>query len=585
MNGEPDTRPQFDVFLSHSSVDKPWVIKLKDDLLSYGVSVWLDRDEIRPGDLFGKALEQALNNSRAVVLIVSPEAITSGWVEEEYYRALALAKTRPTPVHIIPLILREAELPGFLQSRNWVDFRDETTYAQSLWRLVWGITGEKPAQVLDLSAPDVLVKSWPTPAPTGPRATSAEKQALTEDDLPFNLEEIPRAESFVGRTEKLDGYRSRLEKANLAVIRGMGGVGKTALGAELASQFVEAGWKAFWITLIPGVTDNADELIRRLAGFLAVEGGNDRLWKMLQAESAGEQRFSLVQKFELFLKIAGEGRYLLCLDDFHLVAGDKRFQPLFRLVIQHFSGRREAYPMKLMVIGRQVADYMSYLRDEYGELAGLNLEEAKAFLKHYQVQLDEDQLGLFRERVDGNAQILNLSIGRLRDIQGDTQKVDQFIANLQNEDPIQALMEDVSRFLSSEEQLVLSALSLFRGTAVGRPELEVVLDAEEEVEGLRDDLRNLIRWHVDRRPGIVTRFGERVCLRPPGCSPPATDARPGRALFRGGERVYRGLVPPLPNRAVRCRRCSSGRPHPIADQPGPSTGAAGAVGQTAGTSK
>ena len=149
---------QFDVFLSHSTADKPWVIKLKDDLLRYGVSAWLDTDEIRPGDLFGKALEQALDNSRAVALVVSPEAIDSGWVEEEYYRALTLAKNKQTPAQIIPVILRDAEVPGFLQPRNWVDFRDETTYAQSVWRLVWGITGEKPARVLDLTPPDVVSK-------------------------------------------------------------------------------------------------------------------------------------------------------------------------------------------------------------------------------------------------------------------------------------------------------------------------------------------------------------------------------------------------------------------------------------------
>jgi hypothetical protein len=105
--------PQFDVFLSHCSVDKPWVIKLKDDLLRYGVSVWLDKDEIRPGDLWVKVLEEGLLNSRAVALVVSPEAIDSGWVEEEYYRALTLAKNKQTPLQIIPVILRDAELPGF----------------------------------------------------------------------------------------------------------------------------------------------------------------------------------------------------------------------------------------------------------------------------------------------------------------------------------------------------------------------------------------------------------------------------------------------------------------------------------------
>lgn len=70
---------KFDVFLSHNSVDKPWVMQLKDALERYGLSVWLDRDEIRPGDLFARALEQALDECRAVALVISPEAMASGW--------------------------------------------------------------------------------------------------------------------------------------------------------------------------------------------------------------------------------------------------------------------------------------------------------------------------------------------------------------------------------------------------------------------------------------------------------------------------------------------------------------------------
>jgi hypothetical protein len=78
----------FDVFLSHNSIDKPWVVQLKDDLIRYGLRVWLDKDEIRPGDLFAEALEDALENCKAIALIISPEAMDSGWVKEEYYRAV-----------------------------------------------------------------------------------------------------------------------------------------------------------------------------------------------------------------------------------------------------------------------------------------------------------------------------------------------------------------------------------------------------------------------------------------------------------------------------------------------------------------
>ena len=163
--------PTFDVFLSHSSVDQLWVIQLKDALQRYGVSVWLDQDEIRPGDLFVKALEAGLEQSRAVALIISPEAIASGWVEEEYARAMSLAQNKQRALRLIPVLLRDATAPGFLQSRHRVDFRDERAYAQKVWELAWGITGQKPPEILDLTAPAAApARSGQPAAPSEPMA-------------------------------------------------------------------------------------------------------------------------------------------------------------------------------------------------------------------------------------------------------------------------------------------------------------------------------------------------------------------------------------------------------------------------------
>ena len=143
------TQPKtFDVFLSHNSIDKPWVIRLKKALQGQGLKVWLDHDEIRPGNIFVDALEAGLENSKAVALIVSPEAISSGWVKEEYSRALSLAHQKNEPLQLIPVILRDAEIPGFLANRSWVDFRDESRFHQNLERLVWGISGEKPPETI-----------------------------------------------------------------------------------------------------------------------------------------------------------------------------------------------------------------------------------------------------------------------------------------------------------------------------------------------------------------------------------------------------------------------------------------------------
>ncbi len=136
----------FDVFLSHSRHDKDWVEKLKHALVTKGLCVWLDKDEIRPGNSLVGALERGIGQTQSVALVVSPEALRSGWVHEEYAAALAISASRP--LQIIPVILAHAELPPFLASRTWVDFRDTDdpdSFMQAVNKLIWGITGSRKA--------------------------------------------------------------------------------------------------------------------------------------------------------------------------------------------------------------------------------------------------------------------------------------------------------------------------------------------------------------------------------------------------------------------------------------------------------
>jgi hypothetical protein len=112
---------QFDVFLSYKSDDHVWVQGLKRALQARGVRVWLDQDQIRPGDRFVGALERGLESSRSVALVATPASISSGWVEDEYARALTLSNLGQ--LQLIPLLLRDALLPGFLSNRQYVDFR------------------------------------------------------------------------------------------------------------------------------------------------------------------------------------------------------------------------------------------------------------------------------------------------------------------------------------------------------------------------------------------------------------------------------------------------------------------------------
>src|SRR5260370_42707476 len=106
----------FDIFLSYRSTDKEAAESLRTSLEKRGARVWLDSDQIRPGDLFAEALEKGLATSRAVGLLVTPDSVASNWVKNEYYRALSL--NAAGELQLIPLVFGGAELPGFLKDRH-----------------------------------------------------------------------------------------------------------------------------------------------------------------------------------------------------------------------------------------------------------------------------------------------------------------------------------------------------------------------------------------------------------------------------------------------------------------------------------
>jgi len=138
----------FDVFLSYHSGDGEWVAQLKTRLVSQGIRVWLDSEQIRPGDRFPGALARAIGQVECVVVVLSPGSIASPWVEEEY--SLALARER----RVIAVLIEDVEPPGFLHGRTWVDFRDEVAFDASLEHLIFGITGSRGTPPGDVVSPE-----------------------------------------------------------------------------------------------------------------------------------------------------------------------------------------------------------------------------------------------------------------------------------------------------------------------------------------------------------------------------------------------------------------------------------------------
>jgi len=136
--------PDFHVFLSHNSKNKPAVRELGEALKAAGLRVWLDEWELRPGQPWQPALEKIISTVKAAAVVVGADGL-GPWEIPEMYACLSQFINRK--MSVIPVLLPGApcqpELPMFLTGFTWVDLRAGLTH-DGVGLLRWGITGEKP---------------------------------------------------------------------------------------------------------------------------------------------------------------------------------------------------------------------------------------------------------------------------------------------------------------------------------------------------------------------------------------------------------------------------------------------------------
>src|SRR5437660_3592161 len=133
----------FDVFISYGHQDQAWVRTLAENLYRAGLEVFYDEWEIGPGDVLVHRLDEGIRTSRSGMLVVSPASLARPWVMEEYAAMLTWAVAGQQ--RLIPVLLGEGELPPFLASRVWVDFRhaDGPEYDRRVSQLVTALRGER----------------------------------------------------------------------------------------------------------------------------------------------------------------------------------------------------------------------------------------------------------------------------------------------------------------------------------------------------------------------------------------------------------------------------------------------------------
>jgi hypothetical protein len=135
-NKEIQRKPH--VFLSHSSKNKEFVVKLAEDLNILEVDVWLDVWEMTVGDSLFEKLASGIADSKFICLIISNDFNESKWASNELKQAFA-REMRENRTIILPIVIEKTIMPSFIEDKIHIDFTVD--YYASLSKLTGMIHG------------------------------------------------------------------------------------------------------------------------------------------------------------------------------------------------------------------------------------------------------------------------------------------------------------------------------------------------------------------------------------------------------------------------------------------------------------
>lgn len=94
------------IFISHASQDDDFVKELRQLLESFALTVWVDSRNLRGGNKLAPAINQAIEQARQTIVVISPNTVNSPWVRKEISYALEIeAQKQDAGYRVIPLLL------------------------------------------------------------------------------------------------------------------------------------------------------------------------------------------------------------------------------------------------------------------------------------------------------------------------------------------------------------------------------------------------------------------------------------------------------------------------------------------------
>jgi hypothetical protein len=131
------------VFISYRASDSAFAGRLVERLDAVGLRVFLDQREIVPDERVGARLQEALDKSRAGIVLVSRAWLESRWCLEAARAIVVRAAGDAKGFSAIPLRIDSVEMPPIFADRVWVDFAGESAPSgRKLEQLIYAILGK-----------------------------------------------------------------------------------------------------------------------------------------------------------------------------------------------------------------------------------------------------------------------------------------------------------------------------------------------------------------------------------------------------------------------------------------------------------
>lgn len=254
------------LFLCHSSKDKTFVRRLKQELASFKHDVWLDESEIKVGDSIFEAVQKGLLNSDYVLLVLSPNFDVSNWAKRELASAFHLEMSLNIK-KILPCLIQDTEIPHLISDVKYADFR--INFSDGLISILDAINPNEES-TLDVYATNALVIL----------------DIINEDG---SLVKYSKLSTHISLVDNLANYIDCLSVAGRIT-------SMKIKGGKIIRKWRESGFN-FWELEYPTPLNKGDKLtLETTANFLKSFTSENEYWETL-SNNHNADKFKVVVKF------------------------------------------------------------------------------------------------------------------------------------------------------------------------------------------------------------------------------------------------------------------------------------------------